>query len=215
MHSLNCSLNLSLLTGMDAIKTFVAVYHLFTYMPPCPFERHMCTCLDQIYLGWFDMRGHKWHWAGRTGPQSQAQLPEPHSRRVYCPQTITSSEAAYGSPWKIVPTRSQASPYSRLKALCLLSFLLKAPSPAPSAGLWHLCANPSPRNTPREEVMVPTWLIPGHSQYSGFGKPVTFLPLYWCLQFPHPSSQPGEQPAVCPSSGWLRMVCSAFSTPHV
>lgn len=89
VHSLNCSLNLSLLTGTDAIKTFVAVYHLFTYLPPWPFERHMCTCLGQIYLGWFDMRGHKWHWADRTGPQSQAQLPEPRSRRVYCPQSIT------------------------------------------------------------------------------------------------------------------------------
>lgn len=49
---------------------------------------HVCTCLGQIYLGWFDTRCHRWYWADGTGLESQPPLPEPHSGRVYCPRAI-------------------------------------------------------------------------------------------------------------------------------
>lgn len=80
--------------------------------------------------------------------------------------------------WKIMARRSQASPYSRLQALCLVSFLLGTPSPGPSAGLWHLYANPSSQNCSQGggdgAHISNTWVVTALGLWE---TRVTFLPL--------------------------------------
>lgn len=114
---------------------------------------HVCKCLGQIFKRGYLILGATDDTEHIIQDLSQhPQLPLQHTGRIYClqmgsAQTSNSvQEAACINPWKMMAPRSQASPYSRLQALCLVNILLGTPSPGPSAGLWHLYANPSSQN---------------------------------------------------------------------
>lgn len=126
------------------------VYHLITSIRPSPFEMHVCKCLGQIFKRGYLILGATDDTEHIIQDLSQhPQLPLQHTGRIYCLQMGSAQssnsvqEAACSNPWKMMAPRSQVSPYSRLQALCLVNILLGSPSPGPSAGLWHLYANPS------------------------------------------------------------------------
>lgn len=170
-----------MLIGTDAIKTVVPVYHLITCICPSPSEMQVCKWWGQIFKRSYltDNTGHI-----VQDLSQHPQLPLQHTGRIYCPQMGSAQtsnpvqEAAYISPWKMMATRSQASPYSRLQALCLVNFLLGNPSPGPSAGLWCLYANPSPQNCSQgggdAAHVSNTWVV---TVLGLWETRVTFLPL--------------------------------------
>lgn len=111
------------------------------------------------------MRCHRRYWADGTGAESQPQLPEPHSGRIYCPQTITLFfrllTSFCGKLWQQghkLHFILDLSPFGQLFAQGF----------QPCTSCWALTplCQPFPQNSTQRGG-------DGHSQYSGFGKPVT------------------------------------------
>lgn len=189
---------------MDAIKTVVPVSHLITYVHPWPSERHMCMCLGQIYLGWFDTRCHRWHWADRTGPDSQPQFLEPHSGRVYCPQTITLFQrplfqrlltSIHGKLWQqghklhlSLDSRPWSAFCSRLPALHLLlscdtSVPALPPEMHPERRWW--CPRSWSLGTLSTQLHSSLWtgVSNSHISAASLGSSLQFVPLLVCSAF--------------------------------
>lgn len=195
-----------MLIGTDAIKTVVPVYHLIR---PSPSEMQVCKCWGQIFKRSYLILGATNNTGHIVQDLSQhPQLPLQHIGRIYCLQMGSAQtsnpvqEAAHISPRKMMATRSQASPYSRLQALCLVNFLLRNPSPGPSAGLWCLYANPSPQNCSQGggdgAHVSNTWVV---TVLGLWETRVTFLPLPMGMNVPNshipPMSLGNSQQRVC------------------
>lgn len=138
-----------MIIGADAIKTVVPFYCLISWIHPWPFEIHVWKRLGQMFKRGYLMLGA----TEDTGHiiQDLRQDPRFPLQHKGINLLLTNGnnpvpKAVYIIPWKIMASRSQASPCSRLQALCLFNFLVWTPSAGSNAGFWHLCANHSPQN---------------------------------------------------------------------